>query len=347
MDQVAPLSAGALRRRTMRPRPARLLCLIVTLSKLLEAGAAPGTVLKDAQLPRVTPPESLPVLAEHRYQVNGRIRLFLFVWVGRDNVGSGRLVWRGDERTRALELLIGTDPARAPRGLNRWGYLAEVLHLEQTTVVGVMTESSERTLDEARTRVATDAKATTTVLRALRSVVSRDETLAMLTELRLPRRVTYTDAQAAFDAIDRAGEPGPLKRQGLPPGTRPGFLTAAEELVRASLARAAAGRRLDEPPLQLPFVYNAALYDLLLREAELVDSFALGTVRYGRVIRGRFAIRQRATGRTTTFTMAYGTEDPVAGVPLHILYQPRWWLQIELVHVPDTTARHASRRALR
>jgi hypothetical protein len=28
--------------------------------------------------------------------------------------------------------------------------------------------------------------------------------------------------------------------------------------------------------------------------------------------------------------MTYGTEGPLAEVPLRVIYQPRWWMQIEL-----------------
>lgn len=305
------------------------------------ASAAAGGQLP--HLPRAVPPESLPVVAEHHYQVNGRVRLLLVLWTGRDDVGLGRIVWRGSDEARAFELLIGTDPDRAPRRLNRWGYLAEVLRGDETTVVGVMTESDERSIEEARARLATEATRATTLLKALRSVVTRDETLAAPAEVQVPGRLTYADARAALEAIDRAPASQGLKRRPLPPGTRPGFLTAAAELLHEAVARARTGRPLHRPTLSVPFVYNATLFDLALEEATLLDRFELKGEEYRRVARGRFVVRNRATGRRTSFTLAFGTDGPLAEVPIQVVYQPHWWLQIELVHTPDPTERPAAR----
>ena len=70
------------------------------------------------------PAGDLPVLRMHRYKMAGRIRPLLF-WIGRDDVGMGEIVWRGAEGAVAYELLIGTDAAKAPRAINRWGYILE------------------------------------------------------------------------------------------------------------------------------------------------------------------------------------------------------------------------------
>jgi hypothetical protein len=61
---------------------------------------------------------ALATVAEHRYRIIGKLRLALF-WVGRDDVGGARMTWRSDGTTSALTLLVGSDPQRAPRGLNQ------------------------------------------------------------------------------------------------------------------------------------------------------------------------------------------------------------------------------------
>ena len=44
----------------------------------------------------------------------------------KSNIGDGRLTWRrGPDGTIGYELLVGSDPARTPRQINRWGYLRE------------------------------------------------------------------------------------------------------------------------------------------------------------------------------------------------------------------------------
>ena len=63
--------------------------------------------------------------ADHRYRIIGKVRLLLF-WIGNDNVGGARVTWRADEGGRhAIALLVGTEPTRAPRGINQWGYVGE------------------------------------------------------------------------------------------------------------------------------------------------------------------------------------------------------------------------------
>ena len=69
----------------------------------------------------------LPVVAEHYYRMLAKVRPLLF-WISRDNVGGARIGWLGDQSgSKGFELLIGSDPARAPRKINRWGYIAEEL----------------------------------------------------------------------------------------------------------------------------------------------------------------------------------------------------------------------------
>ncbi len=52
----------------------------------------------------------LPVVAEHRYRIAGKIRPLLF-WIGKDSVGGARLRWRRARRGgKGYDLLIGSDP---------------------------------------------------------------------------------------------------------------------------------------------------------------------------------------------------------------------------------------------
>ena len=37
----------------------------------------------------------------------------------------------------------------------------------------------------------------------------------------------------------------------------------------------------------------------------------------------------RTTGEETPFTVVYGVEGDLTGVPLLISWRPRWWLEIE------------------
>jgi hypothetical protein len=76
---------------------------------------------------------------DHLYRIAGEVRLLLF-WVSADDVGGARITWRRDDRERSVSLLIGSEPRRAPRGVNEWGYIREDVAGDSTTVFGIRTK---------------------------------------------------------------------------------------------------------------------------------------------------------------------------------------------------------------
>ena len=92
----------------MRSRFLAVIALIVVVGRYrdridVRAGCAGHTM----------PGRTLPVVRQHTYRMAGKIRVLL-LWVGRDDVGSGVIKWRGGGDEKAIELLIGSDPnARA------------------------------------------------------------------------------------------------------------------------------------------------------------------------------------------------------------------------------------------
>ena len=79
----------------------------------------------------------------------GKIRL-LMLWVGRDDVGSGVIRWRGAGDDKAIELLIGSDPKRAPGQLNKWGYLVEEMRGGESSVVGLISQENDDRLSDVK-----------------------------------------------------------------------------------------------------------------------------------------------------------------------------------------------------
>src|SRR6266550_490397 len=110
----------------------------------------------------------LHVDAQFDYTMTARVRLLLF-WVGKDDVGGG-YIRRGtllrDPASDVIELLIGSDPAKAPRAINRWGAASEIIHktsgsshgAESSTFFGFMKVSSGASAAEMEKELAREKR---------------------------------------------------------------------------------------------------------------------------------------------------------------------------------------------
>ena len=121
------------------------LTLAITLTLLVWGNAEPSTA--DCQgrgegLPspcRLYPQD----IAERYYTLTARIRL-LFIWISRAGIGAGKITWsESNDGASGLALLIGSDPAKAPMRINRWGYILERVSGSCAELVGVMTEADD------------------------------------------------------------------------------------------------------------------------------------------------------------------------------------------------------------
>ncbi len=276
---------------------------------------------------------SLPIVAEHRYRMAAKVRPLLLFWIGRENVGGAEVVWRrSQDGGVGFELLIGSDPARAPRRINRWGYIAEEVRGSEARLLGVMTQSNEQSLDEAKARLTAQAHAGQSVFKAIRAEARADEASSRTTTIRIARDLTFRDVEHVLELVEQSPSGAPARQVRLPKGTRPGFLVALTELIHRSVAAHERPAVIPAPrgTGSLPYIFNGTLCDLTLRDSELLHEARVGSRRYSNVVRARFEARNRATGKATEFELLYGTSGPLAEIPLHAVYQPRWWLQVEL-----------------
>ena len=323
----------------MNAQHARLACV----TALLLAGATPGAMPapgRQADPSRAVTPASpavpgdeLPVVRQHRYKMAGRVRPLLF-WIGRDDVGMGEIVWRRGEGGVGYELLIGTDSAKAPRGINRWGYLLEDLRPSGTRVLGVMTTSDEATVSDVTSRPAgaqpvgrfrgLDAR--------IADGVSRSASEAIETE----RDFSVRDKEIIVGRIAAKLKDAAVREVPVPDGVRTGFLRAVAELVDEAIE----ARRGGDPALRrlkgrtIPYVYGRRFYDLKMADIEPLRPPAGGPSR-GSPVRAEFATLNRGTGSRTTFELEFPTDGPLAGVPTLIRHRPRWWLEAVLKLEPS------------
>jgi hypothetical protein len=271
------------------------------------------------------PAARLPLVSEHRYRIMGKARLLLF-WIGANDVGRARATWRSDSvEGDELALLIGSDPERAPRGVNEWGYIREQVRGDDARVFGVRTVADADSPDAARASL--DSRDGRAVFGAICSRVTAQDVMTSVATVTGPADVSYRRIDRLLDALaaHRSWEP---RHIGRPAGTAPGFLTAFNGLLLEMAASARTGRLSATPPTA--YVYKDAVFDLNADRVERIAELKTSTGVFRNLVRAEFTIRNRRLRGTTRFDATFGIEGALAGVPIQATYQPSWWFKIRL-----------------
>ena len=282
--------------------------LLIASLVLLVAAAAPA-----AASPAVCgQPQS--AASERRFLVKARVRPLLF-WTPRRDVGQAWYRSRQSADGRRLELLIGTDPARAPLQINRWGYIAETACGDGAELIGVMTEANEQTVEQAQEAAGKSQRGT---LKAIRARSGGGEMQTEIVAVSPPDAVTYRDLERVLALLPAAAA---TKTTAVPEGADSGFLVAVTSLIRDSAAAYRDSGRV-ATNLRRVYVYGGRVYDMALKTSPVK-----GTPGH---IEGEFHVRNRMTGTTNDFTLTYAVTGAEAEEVTRIVYRPRWWLEIEL-----------------
>jgi hypothetical protein len=245
------------------------------------------------------------------------------------------MTWRrAADGTLGFELLMGSDPARAPFKANRWGYIREVVRGDSAELVAVKSETEEETIDEAKASVS--QKNRERALLFIHEQVSPRETRASTAIVDVGRDATYRELDFVLDRMSTIREWE--ERVGVrPDATRPGFLVALTELMRSGVSawKAAEGPAFRYEPHALLYVHRTKPYELRQSDVEVLRNVTLGGRRYARLLHGAFRIRNPATNYQSQFSITYGLDDELSAVPVRITYQPRWWLRTQLTLDPS------------
>ncbi len=271
-------------------------------------------------VPTEIPGRALPVVREHTYRMAGKVRLVM-VWVGRDDVGSGIIKWRTGGDHKAIELLIGSDPTRAPGQLNKWGYLVEATRGGESSVVGLISQENDDRLSDVKAglKTRTEQRAFDTI----RGSAASGEGTARVGTLYASSQLTYHEADTVLRAViaDRSLA---VKRIAGNSDVRPGFLTSLTELIAASIGRKNHSQRIR-------YIHGDRLFDLRLIDSTPLARFERDGRAWESVIRGRFETGEAGNRSPTRFELVYGASGALTGIPIVISYQPKWWLQVDLV----------------
>jgi hypothetical protein len=308
---------------------AGIACLAVGAS--LRAAAPPGRDGQAAMPVRTTGPlESLPgeglrAVRVLRYTMDGRVRPLLF-WFGRDDIGFARVVWReGDLGARGYELLVGTDPAKAPRSLNRWGYIAEEVDGADGALLALMTGSDEGSYDEATAAIPTSSGRD---FRAIRSELRGSTSTWQTARVETSAEFTVHDVDAALERV-RHECAAAARRQGkAPAGSRSGVLVALAELIDRGGAGGTASRGGKPTREPVRYIFGQSAYELRLRDTQTGSLLIDGQPTP--VVRSSFEIRTITTNARTRFDVTLGAAGRLQNVPVAMEWQPRWWLKVEL-----------------
>jgi hypothetical protein len=259
--------------------------------------------------------------------MNARVRPLLLFWIGRSDVGDAILTRAAAPREARYSLLIGSDPDRAPRRINRWGYLEETIHGDAAAVVGLMTESDEESVEQAESSFRTERNRAQT-FKVIHAAIDAEQSRSVVTAVGVPADYSYRQVQAVLALAGNGDKERESRVVRLPQGTRPGFLSALAEIIHAQAESARAGAVHAGTPLT--YVYHGRLYELRSTAVQLKPTLEVGTSRYAHVVVGQFATKNLADGEQSRFAVSYAIDGVLAEVPLTVSYQPQWWMQVDL-----------------
>ncbi|HMD85935.1 MAG TPA: hypothetical protein VKO18_14670 [Terriglobia bacterium] len=292
------------------------------------------------------------VETEYHYVMTCKLRLLLF-WAGSDDVGGGYVrigKASGDEQQQMIQVLFGSDPAKAPLAINRWGAGTEVLRGADSgqpvasaffgfmksskgqSVLAMKSElSKEKTngnhlfegiisrVDDGRALSTTVPYSSNRDFDVHQYAEAEKATLQQL-ESNPSRHIRSLDG-AARKACPRAGE----------------FLSTTFQLIDDAVAG-------HTTPDSLCYIYNAHHYKATLLSVHPVEEKKVHvTLRgkgkafdqtYRHLREAHFEVANDDTGTKSSFDILLGTEGNLRGTPVQILYTPNWWFEIILNLAP-------------
>jgi hypothetical protein len=288
--------------------------------------------------PSAARPASDAGVERHHYSISARVRPLLVFWISRSGVGDAVVTRRQGPSEAGYSLLIGSDPDRAPRGINRWGYLSEEIRGGEATLIGLMTESDEDSLKQAEANIGRPV-AGDRAFKIIRATIDGDQARSIVTSVAAPAAYSFRHVYRVLELARREsseGQEGKARVMRLPAGTRPGFLTAIAELMHRHVDQWHASGRV-QPGGPINYVYHGRIYELRATDTRPLARVKVGSAAYAHVIASDFETRSAYDGEVTQFSITYGTEGLLTEIPLAASYQPRWWLQVELA-LDDTTS---------
>ena len=300
-------------------------------------------------------------VAEFDYVMTARLRL-LFFWAGKDDVGGGyvrRGVSKDDPRQEVFQVLFGSDPARAPRSINRWGAGTEIVwHKEPvrdaakgddvvaSAFFGFMKSSTGKSMSEMQQELKKEKDRGEHLFTGILSRVEAGRAISLVVPLASNEDYNlhqYREAEPVMlEKLSSSERPARTLENAAGCARAGEFLGSVSQLMNTAMEN-------PPGPMSLCYVYDAQVNILTLERVEPVRKFAvkvnsakggaLTDQTYDELLQADFVSANQATGRRVNFTILMGEHGDLKGVPVQIRYQPNWWFQVVLNLLPKTTPR--------
>jgi len=337
-------------------RGALVLLAFVLSFALLPAVSSPTSdrqpVTEALQWIRSTPRQ----LVQYNYDMTARVRL-LFFWAGKDDVGGGYIrhgVSTEDSRKEFFQVLFGSDPAKAPRTINRWGAGTEISwhknpvalssspeDVTASAFFGFLKSSRGKSAAEMQEELKREQEHGQHAFTGILSRVEPARAISLVTGLQSDTDYNLHDYDQAepvmLDRLSNSAQPlRALEDEARCPRAEE-FLATVAELIDSSLAGAKA-------PESRCYVYDAQENTLTLERATPVyllpvqlygpNKTVLLNTSYKNLLQLDFVSAHKLTGKKVYFSIHVGTQGDLRGVPVQIRYQPNWWFQVVLNLLP-------------
>jgi hypothetical protein len=295
-------------------------------------------------------------MVQYNYDMTARVRL-LFFWAGKDDVGGGyirRGISTEDSRKELIQVLFGSDPAKAPRAINRWGAGTEIswhaksvaLGNEREDVVssaffGFMKSSRGKSAAEMQQELKKEQEQGQHAFTGILSRVEPSRAISLVTNLQSDTDYNLHDYDQAepvmLDHLGSSSQPLRALQDNSRCPRAEEFLATTAELMELSLGG-------QKAPISRCYVYDAQEDTLTLEQATPVDflpvqlhganNAVLLESSYRNLQQLDFVSTHKLTGKKVYFSLLVGTEGDWRGVPVQIRYQPNWWFQVVLNLMP-------------
>jgi len=296
--------------------------------------------------------------SEYDYVMTCKVRLLLF-WAGSDDVGGGYVrigQATGEERQQMIQILFGSDPAKAPLAINRWGAGTEVLRSsdsgQQTASAffGFMKSSKSQSVVAMQRELSREKNNGDHLFEAIISRVDEGQALTTSVPYTSSRDYDLHQYPEAEKTTLQQLENNPARHIESLQGAARQACPRAGEFLSTTLQLmddAVAGRTT---PVSYCYLYNAHHYTATLLS---VHSVAEKTVHvnlrgkggpldrtYRHLKEAHFVVVGQETGAKSIFDILLGTEGNLRGAPVQITYEPNWWFQVVLNLAPDFPQRN-------